>query len=172
MTQLDPGLFAPKTSPRLVLRGRVDSLHGLVMLTAAIARRFQLPELAQGLDTLAAFCREIMSAEYHLRPVGPLAMLGKTENELHEISHWPDRFLGIQHLVPGAQDHEMLHWLNVLRTQSREVEIVALATFPPADQDPAEAGASIVRALNRLSSAIYVLELYFQAGKLSWKGIG
>jgi ethanolamine utilization cobalamin adenosyltransferase len=172
MTQLDPGHFAPKTAPRLVLRGRVDSLHGMVMLTAAVARRFQLPELAQGLDTLAAYCREIMSAEYNLRLAGPLALLGKNENELHEISHWPDRHLGIPHLVPGPQDHEMLHWLNVLRTQAREVEIVALATFPPGNLDPTGAGASIVQALNRLSSAIYVLELYFQAGKLSWKGIG
>jgi ethanolamine utilization cobalamin adenosyltransferase len=172
MTQIDPGHFAPKTAPRLVMRGRVDSLHGMVMLTAAVARRFQLPELAGGLDTLAAYCREIMSAEYNLRPTAPLVMLGKSENELHEISHWPDRHLGMAHLVPGPQDHEILHWLNVLRTQAREVEIVALTAFPPGNLDPSGVGPSLTRALNRLSSAVYVLELYFQAGKLSWKGLG
>lgn len=169
LTQIDAGHFAPKTSPRLVFRGRVDSLHALVMLTASVARRFELPELAQHLDTLAAYCREIMSAEYNLRPVSPLALLGKSEAELHEISHWPDRHLGIPHLVPGPHDHEILHWMNVLRTQSREVEVVALQAFPPDALDPAGIGAGLARALNRLSSAVYVLELYFQAGKLSWK---
>lgn len=169
LTQLDAGHFAPKTSPRLVFRGRVDSLHGLTMLTASIARRFELPDLALQLDTLAAYCREILSAEYNLRPVAPLTLLGKSEAELHEISHWPDKHLGIAHLVPGPHDHEILHWLNVLRTQAREVEVVALEAFPPEGLDPAGVRASLAHALNRLSSAVYVLELYFQSGKLSWK---
>ena len=169
MTQLDASHFAPKTAPRLVFRGRVDSLHALVMLTSSTARRFELPELAQQLDTLAAYCREIMSAEYHQRPVAGLIMLGKDEQQLHDISHWPDRYLGIQHLVPAPHDHEILHWLNMLRTQSREVEISALQAFPSDEQRLDETRVSLARALNRLSSAIYVLELYFQAGQLSWK---
>jgi len=45
----------------------------------------------------------------------------------------------------------------------REAEIVALETYPP----PARADLS--RALNRLSSAVYYLELLFKAGKLSWE---
>ena len=172
MTQLDAGHYAAKTAPRLALRGRVDSLHAQVMLTAALARRFFLPDLAQALDSLAAYCREIMSAEYNLRPAAPLSLLGKSEEELHEISHWADRTLGIPHLVPGPQDHEMLHWLNLLRTQVREVEIVGLEVFPPGAAGPDEVAASINRALNRLSSAVYMLELYFQSGKITWRGIG
>ena len=35
--------------------------------------------------------------------------------------------------------------------------------------DPAGVGPSLARALNRLSSAVYVLALYFQAGKIHWK---
>jgi ethanolamine utilization cobalamin adenosyltransferase len=170
MTQLDAGHFAPKTNPRLVLRGRVDSLHAILLLTAAMARRFLLPDLAQALDSLAAYCREIMSAEYNLRPAAPLTLLGKSEDELHEISHMPNQFLGIAHIVPGPQDHEILHWLNFLRTQTREVEIVSLEAFPPGSLDPNGVAASINRALNRLSSAVYVLELYFQIGKITWRG--
>ena len=78
------------------------------------------------------------------------------EAQLHAISHWPDRHLGIEHIVPGAEDHEILHWLNVVRTQAREVEVVALESSVPAD---------LAHALNRLSSAIYVVELMFKAGK-------
>lgn len=169
MTQLDAGHFAPKTTPRLIFRGRVDSLHALVQLTAAAARRFGLPELSQQLDTLAAYCREIMSAEYNLRPVAALTLIGKSEEELHQISHWPEKYLGIQHLTPGPNDHEILHWLNFLRTQAREVEICALEAFPPGSYDPSGVGASLAHSLNRLSSAIYILELYFQAGKIRWK---
>ncbi|HHW88705.1 MAG TPA: hypothetical protein GX400_21155 [Chloroflexi bacterium] len=159
MTQLDAATFAPKTAPRLKFRGRVDSLHAFVMLAASIARRYRLDALARHLDTLAAYCREIMSAEYNARPVAPLVMAGMDEAQLHAISHWPDRHLGIDHIVPGADDHEMLHWLNVVRTQAREVEVVALEAFVPAD---------LAHALNRLSSAVYVLELMFKAGKLGW----
>jgi ethanolamine utilization cobalamin adenosyltransferase len=173
LTQLDAGRFAPKTSPRLKLRGRVDSLHALVMLTAAYARRCRLPELAGHLDSLAAYCREIMSAEYHARAVAPLALLGRSEEELHAISHWPDRHLGLAHLVPGPDDHEILHWLNVVRSQAREVEVVALEAFPQTGwPDTSGLGESLARALNRLSSAIYVLELLFKAGELSWKVTG
>lgn len=157
MTQLDATTFAPKTAPRLKFRGRVDSLHAFVMLAAAVARRERLVVLAAHLDTLAAYCREIMSAEYNVRPVAPLTLAGMDEAQLHAISHWPDRHLGIDHIVPGAADPEMLHWLNVVRTQAREVEVVALEAFVPAD---------LAHALNRLSSAVYVVELLLKAGKL------
>ncbi len=157
MTQLDATTFAPKTAPRLKLRGRVDSLHAFVMLAAAMARRDRLDALARHLDTLAAYCREIMSAEYNVRPVASLTLAGMDATQLHAISHWPGRHLGIEHIVPGADDHEILHWLNVVRTQAREVEVVALESLVPAD---------LAHALNRLSSAVYVLELLFKAGKL------
>jgi ethanolamine utilization cobalamin adenosyltransferase len=127
------------------------------MLASAKARGFQMPALAGHLDTLAAYCREIMSAEYNLRSPAPLTLLGKSEEELHDISHWPDRHIGIQHIVPGAEDHEILHWMNVIRTQAREVEVVALGV---------EQAGNLPQALNRFSSAVYVLELYFKAGKL------
>jgi len=172
MTQIDAQHYAPKTNPRLIFRGRVDSLHALVMLTAATARRFELPELARHLDTLAAYCREIMSAEYNRRLVAPLVLMGNTEEQLHDISHWPDKHLGIPHIVPGPQDHEILHWLNLLRTQCREVEINAIQIFPPDDLQPDRLNESFARALNRLSSAVYVLELYFRSGRLSWKVTG
>ena len=168
MTQLDAGHFASKTDSRLILRGRVDSLHAFVMLAAAKARSFQMTNLASHLDTLAAYCREIMSAEYNSRQVAPLILLGKREEELHEISHWPDRHLGIQHIIPGPEDHEMIHWLNVLRTQAREVEVVALEAFgTDRGLDQSGIGKNISHALNRFSSAVYVLELYFKAGKLN-----
>jgi ethanolamine utilization cobalamin adenosyltransferase len=190
LTQLDAGHFALKTDPRVKLRGRLDSLHALALLAAAEARRDNLPALAGHLDTLAAYCRELQSAEYHARAAAPLAVAGYAEAELHAISNHPERHLGLPHLVPGAQDHAILHWLNLLRAYAREVEIQALETYPPilagrgvqapapasgagvnalaTDASPSEPGASLARGLNRLSSAVYVLELLFQTGRLAW----
>lgn len=171
MTQLDAGHFAAKTHPRIKFRGQLDSLHAWVMLAAAEARGYNLPDLAGGLDTLAAYCREIQSAEYHGRPVQPLTLRGKNEAELREISHHPNQQLGLAHLTPGPSDHSILHWLNVLRTQSRELEVIALEIYGPKEHthDDKEGPGSIPRALNRLSSAVYVLELWFKRGDLGWK---
>jgi ethanolamine utilization cobalamin adenosyltransferase len=174
MTQLDAHHFAPKTHPRLRVRGQLDSLHAGVMLAAAEARRYQLPGLAGALDTLAAYCREIQSAEYNGRAVQPLVMLGKSENEIHSISHWPDRHLGLAHLAPGSGDHAILHWLNFVRTMARDSEITASEVYGPKahthDSEPAGVvDFGIPHALNRLSSAVYYLELLFKRGDLGWK---
>lgn len=166
LAQLNSAHFAPKDHPRLQLRGRLDSLQALTLLTAAQARKAQQNVLAQGLDTLAAYCRELLSAEYHVRPPASLVVLGMDEAQLHEVSHHPDRYLGIPHLLPGAQDSELQHWLNVLRTQTREVEIVSLQAFPPTPDQPFHPLAlSLSHALNRLSSAVYVLALMLTAAK-------
>ncbi len=165
MTQLDAGHFAPKTHTRIKLRGRLDSLHALVMLIAAEARQENLSQLAHPLDTLAAYCREIQSAEYHGRPVAELQVAGKSAEEIHAISHHPEQHLGIPHIVPGPDDLKILHWLNYLRSTAREVEIAVLEAYPPPER------ADLAETANRLSSAVYYLELLIRAGKITWDSI-
>jgi ethanolamine utilization cobalamin adenosyltransferase len=160
MTQLDAGHFTTKTNPRIRLRGRIDSLNALCMLAAAEARQACRPELAGCLDSLAAYCREIQSADYNHRLVQPLVVNQLTEDKIHEISHHPEKHLGIEHINPGAQDSVSLHWLNYLRTQAREVELVALEVYPPPQRS------DLARAFNRVSSAVYYLELAVRAGTL------
>ena len=168
MTQLDAAHFAPKNIPRIRFRGKMDSVHGLFQLVAVRARAFQLADLAQHLDTLAAYCREIVSAEYNDREVAEIQVAGLDAAALRYATHHTREILGIPHLTPGPEDHEILHWLNYLRTQVREAELAALDAFaPPPDYTPTRL--DLIRALNRLSSAVYYLELLFKAGKLSWR---
>jgi ethanolamine utilization cobalamin adenosyltransferase len=168
MTQLDAEHLAPKNIPRIRFRGKMDSVHGLTQLTAARARSFQLPELARHLDALAAYCREIVSAEYNHREVMAIQVAGLDAAALRHATHHPKETLGIPHLTPTPEDHEMLHWLNFLRTQVRETELAALDAFaPPPDYVPTRL--DLIQAMNRLSSAVYYLELLFKAGKLSWQ---
>ncbi len=170
LSQVDAEHFAPKTSPRFLFRGKMDTLHAQVLLATAQARRYNFPELAAQLDSLAAYCREITSAEYHGRTVSPLTLGGKTEADIHDVTHHPQKYLGIEHIVPGATDHEMLLVLNLLRAQSREAELTAVHTFTDADGQPTRP--DLIQALNRFSSAIYYLELLFVAGKFPWQAPG
>lgn len=167
IAQLDAAHFAPKTAPRFVLRGKMDTLHAQFLLATAQARRFSLPELAAYLTTLAAYCREITSAEYHEREVAPLQLAGLSEAEIREASHWPDRVLGIPHVIPGPDDHEIVLQLNLLRCQVRETELVAAAAFTGPEGQLSRS--DLMVALNRLSSAVYYLILLLKAGKIAWK---
>jgi ethanolamine utilization cobalamin adenosyltransferase len=158
LTQLDARFFAPKTDARVRLRGRFDTLQALALLVAARARADGWPDLASDLDTVAAYCRELLAAEYQLRAPGALRVAGLDEDTLHHASHHPEEAVGLPHLVPDASHPEILHWLNLLRCQVREAEMTALDAFPP-EHHPGTEGGALARAVNRLSSAVYYLEL-------------
>jgi ethanolamine utilization cobalamin adenosyltransferase len=167
LAQLDAGHYAPKTRPRFRFRGKVDTLHAQVLVTEAAARRHNLPQLAGYLSTLAAYCREIASAEYHERPVMPLQLAGISEDDLHRITHHPEQTLGISHVTPSPDDPEALLALNLLRCQAREAELLAAEVFAGPAGQPLRP--DLLRALNRLSNAVYYVTLLFKAGKIGWK---
>ncbi len=164
MTQLDAEHFSPKVHDRIRFRGKMDTLHGFFLLVIARARAENLPRLAEMLSTLAAYCREITSAEYNHRKVEALLLDGKTDEELRKATHNPEASIGIPHIVPAPEDPEILHWLNLVRCQVREAEIVALDAISSHGGQPEDP--DLARAVNRLSNAVYYLELLFVAGKL------
>jgi ethanolamine utilization cobalamin adenosyltransferase len=162
LTQLNDCHFAPKTHARIRLRGRVDGLQALAMLAVARAGAAGVPALQADLGTVAAYCRELMSAEYNERPAAPPAIGEVDEEAIHRATHDPTGTLGVGHVLPRETDPEVLHWLNLLRTQVREAELVALDAFGSPHHGY---GASIVHGLNRLSSLVYYLELRLVAGR-------
>lgn len=156
LTQLNACHFVAKTHPRIRLRGSVDGLQALALLASARARETGATEVADGLSTVAAYCRELMSAEYNERPAAAPGLLGLDEESLHDATHDPRSALGIDHVAPGPEHPELLLWLNLLRTQARAVELDALTAFGSPHHPY---GASICHGLNRLSSLVYYLEL-------------
>ncbi len=162
LTQLDAERFAAKTNPRVALRGRLDTVHAHALLAAARARERGCGALSAALGTLAAYCREIQSAEYADRAAAPLTLAGRDEAAVHRATHDPDGELGIPHVVPEADDDELLHWLNLLRCEARETELAGLAAFPPTEASATRR--SVLHALNRLSSGAYLLVLLLRAG--------
>lgn len=156
LTQLNACHLAAKTHPRIRLRGRVDTLHALVLLAQSRARGLDVGWLADELGTVAAYCREVTSAEYNERPVADLAVDGRDAEAIHRATHDPEGELGVAHLTISDASPELQHWLNLCRATARELELVALDAF---DSPHHPYGASICHALNRLSSAFYFLQL-------------
>lgn len=111
--------------------------------------------LVADLASLAAYCRELISAEYNERPVADLRLAGLDPDTMHRatLTRWST--LGVEHLTLDHHDDELQHLLNLARTESREIEIWPLRPFP----SPHDHGATICHALNRVSSAFYYLQL-------------
>lgn len=162
LTQLNDTQFVHKTHPRIRLRGQVDSLHALVLMAQAQSLGCGRPWLTEALGVLAAYCRELTSAEYNERPVASLELPGWDEKAIHKATHDPDEVLGVPHATIDGNSPILMHWLNLCRTQCRELELTALTTFP----DPQHPyGPSLNHALNRLSSAFYLLQLRLGKGE-------
>lgn len=149
----EPAATPPQSEPRALFRSKLDTLHAWFLLAGAQARRFNLPDLADYLATLAAYCREIAGAEFNDREVPPLQMAGLAA--------------GLGHVAPAPGDHELLLWLNLLHCQVRETELLADVAFTGPDGDPGRA--DLIQPLSRLSGAVCHLIQLFKAGKITWR---
>src|SRR5689334_12655549 len=94
----------------------LDSLHALAMLTAAEARRYQLPALARHLHALADSTLGLLAAEQQGRDPAPPP---------------PVPSAGVP-FAPGPTDHAILHWLNFLRASAAQAAAQAAAGGQPA----------------------------------------
>ena len=146
MTHLNGDTLVPKTHPRIFLRGKLDSLESALILC-----QLQLPALAEPLGELLAQTRRILRCEVLEEPLKEVRLLGLTEEELRRRSHIPQEYYGVPHFMPEASDGETIAHLNRLRCQVRETELAAAAAFPEGQRE------DLLQALNRMSSAVYLL---------------
>ena len=137
MTHLHGDTLVEKSHPRILFRGKLDSLIALVMLT-----RCELEIYSAELDEIQEVLQSLMRAEVLDTPVVCDTLFGQSFDELRAESH------ALYAAKPVASKAYAL--LNVLRTAVRETELAAVMAF-------GEERADIVRALNRLSSGVYVL---------------
>ena len=135
MTQLTGEVLVPKTHPRIRFRGSLDSLESRILLLA-----LEEPELQ-------AQCGELLEEPFRVD-----RLLGMTLDQVRTYSQLPQQYLGIPHFMPGPRHGLRVARLNGLRTQVRQTELEAAQAFPEGRED-------IIRGLNRLSSAVYILML-------------
>ena len=147
MTQLTGEVLVPKTHPRIRFRGSLDSLESRILLLA-----LEEPELQAQCSELLDFVRQILKCEVLEEPFRVDRLLGMTLDQVRTYSQLPQQYLGIPHFMPGPRHGLRVARLNVLRTQVRQTELEAARAFPEGRED-------IIRGLNRLSSAVYILML-------------
>ena len=146
MTHLNGDTLVPKTDPVIRFRGQLDALQAELLLCGR-----QYPALRPHLGEFLELCRKMMSADVLNEPLPEVALLGLTEDQLRDHSHFPQKYYQKPHFMPSFEDTpEVLH-LNKIRTLVRSTELTAMKAHPTR-QD-------ILQALNRLSSAVYIMML-------------
>lgn len=153
MTHIRGNLLVTKDHPRIIFRGKLDTLQALVLCIQAKTGKKE-DKLVRDLEEILLCLRLILGAEVKEIPLASIKILGMTDKELRIVSHNVKEEIGINHPIPASQMGETALAINYLRTQIREVELSAM---PLQRED-------ISQHLNRLSSAVYIIFCRYLAG--------
>ena len=159
MTHLNGNVLVPKTHPRIRFRGCLDTLEAELILAQLGADGTLAGELGEVLD----LARRLMRCDVLEEPVPEGKLCGLTEKEQRERSHRPQDFYGQAHFMPSAGDGMVIARLNRARCAAREAELQAAEAFTDRDGNPTRV--DILRALNRMSSMLYILMIRVKSGK-------
>ncbi len=156
-THLNGDLLVPKTHPRIAFRGAMDTLEAELLLC--------LQEGGQQLKTqvgrVLEFARKLLRYDVLEEPVPDVPLCGLNSQELRERSHRPQDFYSQPHFMPAGEDGPAILRLNRARCAAREAELRAVAAFTDREGNPTRE--DILRAMNRLSSMLYILMIQEKA---------
>lgn len=163
-THLNGATLVSKSHGRIRLRGKLDSLEAKILLAQVRMTQTGQSQIVLDLQEVLVVVRSVLRAEVLDVPLEPVTLLGMTEEELHDISHHPEERLNVSHFVPEHTMGEEMALLNWLRTEVRETELAAYGAFAEGQDNRAPGRPDILRVLNRLSSAIYVMMCRLRGG--------
>ena len=158
MTHLHSNVLVPKTHPRIAFRGAMDTLEGELLLAQAMLCKPYDGQIEEILD----FARGLIRCDVLDEPVSEGRLCGMTEQELRQRSHFPQDFYGQPHFMPAARDGEQLLRVNRARCAARAAELAAVNAFSDREGNPTRP--DILKALNRLSSMLYIIMIQIKAG--------
>ncbi len=151
MTHLNASVLVSKTHPRIAFRGAVDTLQAQILLCQLVS---DAPLRAQ-LGEILALSRNLIRYDVLDEPVADVPLCGMTQKQLRERSHFPQKFYSQPHFMPEYDDGEVILRLNGVRCACRHAELMAVHAFT--DCDGQVKREDILRALNRMSSMVYIL---------------
>ena len=157
MTHLNAEVLVPKTHPRILFRGAIDTLEAELLLAQLELCKPHKEQVGQILE----FARTLIRCDVLEQPVPEEKLCGLTEQEQRERSHRPQDFYGQPHFMPSAEDGKALLQLNRARCAARSAELAAVAAFSDREGNPARP--DILKAMNRLSSMIYIVMIQLKA---------
>lgn len=154
MTQLFGNTLVDKSHNRIKLRGELDILFGKWILLMKEIDSKKITKLHKDMKSIEEFIGNILKSEILETPLENPILLGESLDKIKEISHNPKKYFSLEHLFNINSDYDLLVLkLNELRGYSRKVEISAVEAFDQCSR------LDLLTALNRLSSAIYIVML-------------
>lgn len=159
MTHLNGDVLVLKTHPRIRFRGAMDSLEAELLLCGLRCEG----QLRKDIEEILTLARMLIRCEVMGEPVPEGKLCGLTKEEMRSRSHRPQDYYGQAHFMPGFADGEVILSLNRCRCAARAAELAAAAAFT--DENGNAERVDILRALNRMSSMIYILMIREKAGK-------
>ena len=157
MTHLNAEVLVPKTHPRILFRGAMDTLEAELLLAQVELCKPYDEQTGQILE----FARQIIRCDVLEQPVPEEKLCGLTEQEQRSRSHRPQDFYGQPHFMPAAADGKALLLLNRARCAARAAELAAVAAFSDREGNPTRP--DILKAMNRMSSMIYIVMIALKA---------
>ncbi len=154
MTHLDGQTLVPKTHPRIAFRGAMDTLEAELLLCRQETGEERLEEVLE-------LARTLIRCDVLGEAVPEKTLCGLTEHQLRERSHRPQDFYGRPHFMPGVRDSRTVLLLNRVRCCARNAELAAVRAFTDREGNPTRI--DILRALNRMSSMLYLLMIELKA---------
>lgn len=163
MTHLDSNTLVPKDHPRIIFRGKLDSLQSEIILAQTfLAEAGGYERLVQELSDIVKVLMEVMRCDACGEEMREIGFLGLTHEELRAHSHDPQKYYQVKQMImPDYTMGKAYALINRLRTKARETEICAVKAFW---DGTAYQRKDIVVVLNRLSSAMHIIMCRMLAG--------
>ena len=151
MTHLNGNVLVLKTHPRIRFRGKMDTLEGELLWCALQSDG----QLRKDLEEILNLARLLIRCDVLEEDVPERKLCGLTAEELRSHSHRPQDYYGQTHFMPEISDGAQILRLNRCRCAAREAELAAAAAFT--DENGNATRTDILRAMNRMSSMLYIL---------------
>ena len=158
MTHLNAEVLVRKDHPRILFRGKLDTLEAELILAQMSAEHLVTP-----VGEILALARRIIRADVLEEPLPETTLCGLSEEQIRKHSHFPQEYYGQPHFMPGAEDGIVIARLNRARCAAREAELAAVAAF--SDSQGQLTREDLIRAMNRMSSMLYILMVREKANK-------
>jgi ethanolamine utilization cobalamin adenosyltransferase len=162
MTHIRGSNLVLKSHPRIKFRGKIDTFEALLINSIIDVERIWYQELGRDLRDILEYVRQMLRAEVKEEPLPAINFHGWSPEEIRDRSHYPQKYFGVNHLLPNPGQGALTAQINFLRTQVRELELAAIDVFCASPQEVERE--DIIQALNRLSSLFYIMMVQLISG--------
>ncbi|MEI0487394.1 ethanolamine utilization protein [Brachyspira intermedia] len=157
-THLYNNVLVEKNHSRIMFRGKLDSMLALIVDIQYEFKERHEDKLLEYLKKYQKLIHTILYSEVSNKGLEFDTIFGLTEEEIRKISHHPKEYFGCDHIFVNYNMPYTVIKLNLIRTAVREAELIAYNALKNERED-------LIKLLNRMSSAIYILMLMAYTGK-------